>query len=65
MPYLWCLWTISNDLGVKMGVLEAKKLIGDSLTCPTRVLHVPDTMEDSDLKYRTLMIHITRNPKHY
>ena len=26
-----------------MGVLEAKKLIGDSLTCPTRVLHVPDT----------------------
>ena len=43
MPYLWCLWTISNDLGVKMGVLEAKKLIGDSLTCPARVLHVPGT----------------------
>ena len=43
MPYLWCLWTISNDLGVKMGVLEAKKLIGDSLTCPACVLHVPGT----------------------
>ena len=26
-----------------MGVLEVRKLVGDGLTCPTRVLHVSDT----------------------
>ena len=38
--YLWCLLLNFNDLGVKMGVLEAMKFIGDSLTCPTHARHV-------------------------
>ena len=38
--YLWCLLSNFDDLGVKMGVLEAKKWIGDSLTCPTCARHV-------------------------